>query len=627
MAKECQINEEQVSLEELRLPEDLSELSYPQCEQLCAQIRKILIDTVTVNGGHLASNLGVVELTLALHRQFHSPEDRIVWDVGHQAYVHKILTGRLAEFQTIRQEGGISGFPKPTESPHDTFITGHSSTAVSAACGIAEAYRIQGKPNYAIAVVGDGAATGGMFFEGLNNGGKTRSNLIVVLNDNECAISKNVGAVAKYLSNIRNSTQYVKTKWAIEKALGKTPVVGKPIAEILKNTKDKLRQSVEQTTMFEDLGFVYLGPVDGHDVAELDEVLDVAKRYQRPVLVHIRTIKGKGYAPAEANPGEYHGVPKIDVDSKNPEISTDECYSTVFGRELMRLGKEDKRICAVTAAMKYGTGLQFFGAACPTRFFDVGIAEQHAVTFCGGLASMGMIPVFAVYSTFLQRTYDQLLHDISIEGLHMVLGVDRAGLVGEDGETHQGIFDVPMLTAIPHIKVYSPANYEELKMCLNTSVYEDNGLVALRYPRGRENDVLSSMQATISFTHTQGGNTLLVTYGRISAQVQKAAKMLADKGISCGILRLTQIWPLPDGVLDVAKTYDKVYFFEESDEVGGIGEKLAGMLLEVDYRGKYFHNAIHGFVRHASVERCFEKVGLSAERIAAFVEEQHGGTT
>lgn len=620
--------EEGIDLAQLHLPDDLAELTYAECEQLCKQIRQLLIDTVRVNGGHLSSNLGVVELTLALHRQFHSPDDRIVWDVGHQAYVHKILTGRMAEFQHIRQEGGISGFPKPSESVHDSFVTGHSSTAVSAACGIAEANRIQGKAGYAIAVVGDGAATGGMFFEGLNNGGKTRSNLIVVLNDNECAISKNVGAVAKYLSNIRNSNSYVKTKWAIEKALGRTPVVGKPIAEVLKNTKDKLRQNIEQTTMFEDLGFVYLGPVDGHNLEELDEVLDVAKQYQRPVLVHVRTVKGKGYAPAEANPGEYHGVPKIDVESKNPEISTDECFSTVFGRELMRLGKEDKRICAVTAAMKYGTGLQFFGAACPSRFFDVGIAEQHAVTFCGGLASMGMIPVFAVYSTFLQRSYDQLLHDISIAKLHMVIGVDRAGLVGEDGETHQGIFDVPMLTAIPHIKLYSPANYEELKLCLNTALYEDKGLAVMRYPRGRENSVLAGLQPTKTYTHQGSGSTLLVTYGRISAQVTLAAKELTAAGISCGILRLTQIWPLPENVLDIARNYDYVYFFEESDEVGGIGEKLAGMLLEVNFRGKYYHNAIHGFVRHAAVERCLDKVGLSQERIVAFVkEQQHGRTT
>lgn len=626
MSKESLIDaSEAVSLEQMQLPDDLAALSVPQCNLLCEQIRELLIQTITHTGGHLASNLGVVELTLALHRQFHSPDDRIVWDVGHQAYVHKILTGRLQEFQTIRQEGGISGFPKPCESPHDAFITGHSSTAVSAACGIAEAFRIRGSKNYAVAVVGDGAATGGMFFEGLNNGGKTRSNLIVILNDNECAISKNVGSVAKYLSEIRTSTGYVQTKWAVERALGKMPVVGKPIAGVLKNTKDKVRQNIEQMTMFEDLGFVYLGPVDGHDIAELDEVLQVAKSYERPVLVHVRTKKGKGYAPAEENPGEYHGIPRIDVESKNPEISTDECFSTVFGRELVRLAKDDKRICAVTAAMKYGTGLQFFSAAYPQRFFDVGIAEQHAVTFCGGLATQGMIPVFAVYSTFLQRAYDQLLHDVSIQGLHMVLGVDRAGIVGEDGETHQGIFDVPMLTAIPHIKVYSPATYEELVLCLRKAIREDKGLAAVRYPRGRVSKKSPEMQANTTYSHTKGEKTLLVSYGRISSRMAEAAEKLKAEGIPCGILRLTAIWPIEQDVLDIAKTYENVFFFEESDEVGGVGEKLAGMLLEADFHGKYRHNGIHGFVRHASVERCLEKVGLTADGMVRFVKENLNG--
>lgn len=626
MSKESLIDaSEAVSLEQMQLPDDLAALSVPQCNLLCEQIRELLIQTITHTGGHLASNLGVVELTLALHRQFHSPDDRIVWDVGHQAYVHKILTGRLQEFQTIRQEGGISGFPKPCESPHDAFITGHSSTAVSAACGIAEAFRIRGSKNYAVAVVGDGAATGGMFFEGLNNGGKTRSNLIVILNDNECAISKNVGSVAKYLSEIRTSTGYVQTKWAVERALGKMPVVGKPIAGVLKNTKDKVRQNIEQMTMFEDLGFVYLGPVDGHDIAELDEVLQVAKSYERPVLVHVRTKKGKGYAPAEENPGEYHGIPRIDVESKNPEISTDECFSTVFGRELVRLAKDDKRICAVTAAMKYGTGLQFFSAAYPQRFFDVGIAEQHAVTFCGGLATQGMIPVFAVYSTFLQRAYDQLLHDVSIQGLHMVLGVDRAGIVGEDGETHQGIFDVPMLTAIPHIKVYSPATYEELVLCLRKAIREDKGLAAVRYPRGRASKKSPEMQANTTYSHAKGEKTLLVSYGRISSRMAEAAEKLKAEGIPCGILRLTAIWPIEQDVLDIAKTYENVFFFEESDEVGGVGEKLAGMLLEADFHGKYRHNGIHGFVRHASVERCLEKVGLTADGMVRFVKENLNG--
>ena len=466
MNKERQISvQKAVRLAELDLPSDLKNLSYPQCSALCDEIRSLLIGTVLKTGGHLASNLGVVELTLALHRNFDSPKDRIVWDVGHQAYVHKILTGRADALPKLRQADGLAGFPKPSESEHDTFITGHSSTAISAAFGMAEAMRISGDhDHYAIAVVGDGAMTGGLAYEGLNNAGKSRSNLIVILNDNNQAISKNVGAIAKYLTKIRSSSDYVRAKWKLESVIRKAPAIGDQMAVKLKSAKDKLRKNIVQTTIFEDLGFVYLGPVDGHDSEALDEVLEVAKDYRRPVLVHVQTTKGKGYKPAEENPGEYHGVPRehhgidrIDLDSGNPELSIDECFSTVFGKELTQLGKRDTKICAVTAAMKYGTGLQFFYAAHPNRFYDVGIAEQHAVTFCAALASMGMTPVFAVYSTFLQRAFDQLIHDAAIARYHMVLGVDRAGIVGEDGETHQGIFDIPYLTVIPGIRIYSPA--------------------------------------------------------------------------------------------------------------------------------------------------------------------------
>ena len=384
-------------LRELKLPEQLHDLSYAQCIELCAEIRARLIGTVLRTGGHLSSNLGVVELTLALHRNFHSPQDRIVWDVGHQAYVHKLLTGRADEFDTLRQENGLSGFPKPAESPHDTFITGHSSTAVSAAFGMAEAMRMDGdSTHYAVAVVGDGSMTGGMFYEGINNAGKSRSNIIVILNDNNCAISKNVGAIAKYLTKIRNSESYVRTKWRVEKVVGRTPVIGSALVQKLKASKDKFRRGIVETTIFDDLGFVYLGPVDGHDIAALDEVLTVAKSYRRPVLVHVRTIKGKGYEPAEKNPGEYHGVPKasatvegvdqIELASNNPEVSVDECYSTVFGKALTEYARQDTAVCAVTAAMKYGTGLQFFAQEFPQRFYDVGIAEQHAFTFAAGLA-------------------------------------------------------------------------------------------------------------------------------------------------------------------------------------------------------------------------------------------------
>ncbi|MBP0987497.1 MAG: 1-deoxy-D-xylulose-5-phosphate synthase, partial [Oscillospiraceae bacterium] len=499
MNKERQISvQKAVRLAELDLPSDLKNLSYPQCSALCDEIRSLLIGTVLKTGGHLASNLGVVELTLALHRNFDSPKDRIVWDVGHQAYVHKILTGRADALPKLRQADGLAGFPKPSESEHDTFITGHSSTAISAAFGMAEAMRISGDhDHYAIAVVGDGAMTGGLAYEGLNNAGKSRSNLIVILNDNNQAISKNVGAIAKYLTKIRSSSDYVRAKWKLESVIRKAPAIGDQMAVKLKSAKDKLRKNIVQTTIFEDLGFVYLGPVDGHDSEALDEVLEVAKDYRRPVLVHVQTTKGKGYKPAEENPGEYHGVPRehhgidrIDLDSGNPELSIDECFSTVFGKELTQLGKRDTKICAVTAAMKYGTGLQFFYAAHPNRFYDVGIAEQHAVTFCGALASMGMIPVFAVYSTFLQRAYDQIIHDTAIAGYHMVLAVDRAGLVGEDGETHQGIFDLSFLSMIPNMCVMAPKNKWELSDMIKFALKYD-GPISIRYPRGMAYDGLS----------------------------------------------------------------------------------------------------------------------------------------
>ena len=395
---------EKVSLRELELPGDLKNLTLSQCSSLCKEIRGILISTVSKTGGHLASNLGAVELTMAIHRNFNSPEDKIIWDVGHRAYTHKILTGRLDSFATLRQENGISGFPKPEESVHDSFISGHSSTSVSVACGIAEAMKLQGKDNYAVAVIGDGAMTGGMFYEAMNNCGKDRrSNLIVILNDNNMSISKSVGAVSKYLRTLRSTEKYYNTKEAVKKGLKKIPIVGNSVQKGLKNVKDSVKSNIlENSTMFEDMGFIYLGPVNGHSLSELEDVIHTAKHYHRPVFIHVNTVKGKGYAPAEQNPGEYHGISRFDIATGNPEVSAEDSYSTVFGKELVKIAQTDSRICAITAAMKYGTGLQYFRAAYPDRFYDVGIAEQHAVTFAGGLASMGMIPVFAVYSTFLQ---------------------------------------------------------------------------------------------------------------------------------------------------------------------------------------------------------------------------------
>lgn len=632
MNKERQFSvQKTVRLSELDLPSDLKNLSYPQCSELCQEIRSMLIGTVLKTGGHLASNLGVVELTLALHRNFDSPKDRIVWDVGHQAYVHKILTGRADALPSLRQTGGLSGFPKPSESAHDTFITGHSSTAISAAFGMAEGMHISGDDtHYAIAVVGDGAMTGGLAYEGLNNAGKSRSNLIVILNDNNQAISKNVGAIAKYLTKIRSSSDYVRAKWKFESVIRKAPAIGDQMAVKLKTAKDKLRQNIVQTTIFEDLGFVYLGPVDGHDSEALDEVLNVAKSYRRPVLVHVQTTKGKGYKPAEENPGEYHGVPRddhvhldidrIDLDAKDPELSIDECFSTVFGSELTEIARQDARICAVTAAMKYGTGLQIFYGAYPNRFYDVGIAEQHAVTFCTALASMGMVPVFAVYSTFLQRAFDQLLHDAAISGYHIVLGVDRAGIVGEDGETHQGIFDIPYLTVIPNIRIYSPATYAELKLCLHQAVSKDDGLVAIRYPRGKQSETFP-LKPSIGYTHQEGTDMLLVTYGKITERVYHVAKKLRNQGVSCGLLKLTAVYPIAEDALTIAAKYPRICFVEESSGAGGLSEKFASALMNRGWHGLWRSRAIDGFVQQGTVNECLERIGLGEDALLACAEE------
>ncbi len=611
-----------VTLSELNLPNDLKKLSSRQCNYLCTEIRNLLVNTISKNGGHLASNLGVVELTLALHRNFNSPEDKIVWDVGHQSYVHKILTGRLDQFVNIRKEDGISGFPKPDESVHDTFISGHSSTSVSVACGIAEAMKLQGKDNYTVAVIGDGAISGGMFYEGMNNGGKNNdSNLIVILNDNEMSISKSVGSVSKYLSSLRNTEKYLTTKRKVEKNINSIPVVGTKVASKIKSAKDSLKSAFIEKTIFEDMGFIYLGPADGHNLAELEKVIHMAKTYHRPILIHVNTMKGKGYLPAEKNPGEYHGVSKFDIVTGNPDVSVTECYSTEFGKELTALAEQDDRICAITAAMKYGTGLQYFSKKFPERFYDVGIAEQHAVTFAGGLAAMGQIPVFAVYSTFLQRSYDQLIHDIAIGGLHMVLGIDRSGIVGEDGETHQGLFDVPMLTTIPNTVIYSPSSYDELKDCLKKAVYTNSGITAVRYPRGQEEVSFNRDIIGMDYMFIRNGecDTLIISYGRIYNEAYKASVSLKEKGICCDVLKLTKIFPIKSEIISEIMKYKRIVFFEESVKCGSISEKFGFLLAESGYFGDYSAVTAEGFVKQSGVKSALEKLGLTSEKMTEYV--------
>lgn len=602
-------------LNNLILPQELGSLTIPQCERLCGEIRKKIIGTVMKNGGHLSSNLGTVELTVAIHRVFRSPADKIVWDVGHQSYTHKLLTGRYDSFSTLRKEDGISGFCRPEESEHDAFISGHSSTAISAAFGIAEAMRLNGDNHHAIAVIGDGAFTGGLAYEGLNNAGKSKDNIIVILNHNDMSISKNVGAFAKYLTSIRGNTAYLDAKKKVEKILTETPIVGEPLKKFIVASKSALKSVLYHSTMFEDMGFVYLGPIDGHNIAELEEALRAAKKLRCPVFVHVNTIKGRGFYPAENNPGAFHAIPSVGYDKENPDNNVTDAFSEVFGKKLSSLADNDRSICAITAAMKYGTGLQHFAAEHGDRFFDVGIAEQHAVTFASGLAKSGKIPVFAVYSSFLQRSYDQLIHDAAIDNTHIVLGIDRAGFIGDDGETHQGLFDIPMLLTIPNTVIYSPSTYTELEMCLECAVYLEKGIAAVRYPKGEETVTVGEADSDSYLLKNNGSKKLAISYGRIIHNLYSVA------GDDTDVLKLVKIYPIDEEVKELCMNYSEIYFFEESSRSGGIGERLLSELYQRGYNGKFIITAVDGFVKQASVSSCMEKYGLSENAMRKILEK------
>lgn len=610
------VESKKVNLFKLKLPQDIKKLSIPELKYICSQIRRILIKVISKTGGHLASNLGTVELTVALHRVFDCPKDKIVWDVGHQSYTHKILTGRLDKFNTLRQENGLSGFPKPSESEYDAFISGHSSNSISAALGIATAMKKSGDNHHTVAIIGDGAFTGGLAYEGLNNAGKSDTNIIIILNHNEMSISKNVGALAKYLTTLRTKQSYVKTKSVVENVLDKTPVLGKPIKRVIKSSKTAIKDAIIHSTMFEDFGFEFVGPVDGHNIAELIEALHDAKAMNKPTFVHVNTIKGKGYLPAEHNPGEFHGIGKFEISTGNPDVVATDSFSSEWGKELSRLADKDDRICAVTAAMKYGTGLQFFTQKHKDRFYDVGIAEEHAVTFCAGLSKMGMLPVFCVYSTFLQRAYDELLHDVSIDNIHLVLGIDRAGLVGEDGETHQGIFDIPFLTTIPNVTLYSPSTYDEMKYCLNRALYEDKGICGVRYPRGRE--CLSKKNISMLsdyYYENKNNDVLIISYGRLINNVYTASELLYNNDIEVDILKIIKIFPLSYEIINIVKKYKYVFVFEEAYQSGGIGEKIASKAYTDGYTGKFVIKGIDRFVKQAKVENALQNVSLDSKSI------------
>ena len=593
-------------LNKINSPNDIKKLNNQDTEILCEELRECIIETVAQNGGHLASNLGAVELTVALHKVFESPNDAIIFDVGHQSYSHKLITGRFNQFSTLRTKDGISGFMKPCESEHDQFITGHSSNSISAAYGIYKAKQLKGEEGTAIAVIGDGAMTGGMAYEALNNAGGAKGNFIVVLNDNKMSISESVGSFSNSLTKMRNRPKYHRFKSCISRFLKKIPLIGKPLYRFFDKVKDIFKRIVYTNDIFTHLGFNYLGPVDGHNITAMESLFEIAKGYDKPSLVHVITTKGKGYHYAEESPNSYHGVSSFDIEKGAGDLSSNN-FSAVAGVTLCEMAEENQNICALTAAMSEGTGLEGFADKYPDRFFDVGIAEQHAITFAAGLASKGVIPYFAVYSTFLQRSFDQIIHDMSIGKFSARLLVDRAGIVGEDGETHQGIFDVSYLSLIPNINIYSPATYEELRFRIKESAKTDE-LCAIRYPRGAEGVTVDFPLDDDFSTFKKGSGKLLITYGRLFSEA-----VLAQKQADFDILKLNKIYPLSANLLKELATYKEIHFFEEAVISGGIAEHLSAILLQLNYKGKYKIHAINNkFVPQGKVSELLNDLKLDS---------------
>ena len=607
-------------LDKINSPKDLKKLSLDQLNQLAEEIRKKEIEVVSKNGGHLASNLGVVELTIAMHKVFDSPKDQIVFDVGHQCYAHKILTGRLKNFDFLRKKDGISGFPKPSESEHDIFYSGHSGTSVSSGIGLAQAKKMNDDDHYVISVIGDGSFTCGMVYEAMNNGGRTNNKHIIVLNDNKMSISENVGSFAKYLAIVRSSTKYYNLKDQTEQRLNSIPAIGRKISQLAHNIKTDVKNTIyPQSTFFEDLGYRYIGPVDGHNIKLLIMGFEAAKKVNGPVILHVLTTKGKGYDFAEKEPSIFHGISEFDIFSGEP-IPSSKSFSSCLGALLVECASKNQKLCAVTAAMSLGTGLEDFKSCFPERFFDVGIAEEHAVTFSSGLAKNGLIPVFAVYSTFFQRCYDQLIHDVSLQKVKVIFAIDRCGFVGDDGETHNGLFDVAFLNTIPFITVYSPCCFRSLKADFNEAVNAHSASVAIRYPRGCQNENVKELiynQIEYSTFSSPEYKTVIVTYGRLTSQAIEAVKQLNE----CFLVSLNQIKPIPDEVVELLLDYDRIFFFEEGILSGGVGQTLASRLLEKQFKGSFRLTAVNDdFVAPATYEQLLDEYGLSSEKMVKTVK-------
>ena len=616
-------------LEKISQPSDLKKLSSQQTVQLCAEIREFLLDNVSKTGGHLASNLGAVELTVALHRVLTTPTDEIVFDVGHQCYTHKLLTGRREGFAKLRQLDGISGFPNPNESEHDAFIAGHGNTALSLAVGIAWAKKLRGEPGQVVALIGDGAFTGGMVYEGMNNIGGL-DNLLVILNDNKMSISKNVGALSRYLSHLRTTSRYYDAKENVRSFLDGVPVIGPPLKSAIQNSKAMVRRAMYHSTMFEDMGFHYYGPFDGNNEPELEGILRDIHRQPGPHFLHVVTKKGKGYAPAESNPGNFHGVSTFDLVNSipDPEVAPKESFSTVFGNVLNKEGAENQKICAITAAMKYGTGLQFFAHTHPKRFFDVGMAEQHAVTFAAGLASQGMLPVVCIYSTFLQRSYDQIIHDVNLLKENVVLAIDRAGFVPADGETHQGIFDLSYLSSIPNMHIMAPKNKWELSDMLKYAV-EFDGPIALRYPRGEAYDGLKEYRRPIEYGKSEviyeEEDIALLAVGNMVKIAEQVRKNLKEIGYSCTLVNARFVKPIDTEVLDMLSADHKLLVtMEENVRSGGYGEKVMDYVVEQELPVKLLNISLPDeYVEHGNVALLYEEVGIDAQTVTKRIIEKY----
>lgn len=620
-------------LDKINSPYDVKKLSDEQLKQLAAEIRQLLIEVISHTGGHLAPNLGVVELTLALHKVFTTPQDKLVFDVGHQAYIHKIITGRREQFPTLRQYGGLSGFPKRCESEHDAFGTGHSSTSISAALGMAVARDLQGEDYNVVAIIGDGSMTGGMAFEALNNAGTLHKKMVVVLNDNEMSISKNVGAMSDYLYHLRTGETYNKIKNDIEGWL-KNMEFGTDVLKAIRRLKGSVKYLMVPTSIFEELGFTYLGPVDGHDIHGLIEVLQAAKKIDGPVMVHVLTKKGKGYKPAEESPNKFHGTGPFEIATgkkiTNPAAPIS--YTEVFGKTITELADSDKKIVGLTAAMPDGTGLNIFAQAHPDRFFDVGIAEQHAVTAAAGMAAAGMKPVTAIYSTFMQRAYDSILHDICMQKLHVTMCLDRAGLVGDDGYTHHGVFDYAYLRSIPNMTIMAPKDENELRHMLKTAL-SFNGPISVRYPRGSGVgvDITEPMQELPigkAEVLREGKELCFWAIGSMVQSAVQAADKLKEQGIDAGVVNMRFAKPLDKELLiEHAKRYGKIVTLEEGVLAGGVGSEVLEIL---DDAGLLQQCAVlrlgipDEFVTHGDKKLLFRDLGLDTDAIvqkaAAFVK-------